>query len=71
MRAFRLTAVRLQILRNIHEGKDPYDGFTGSRLGGAIRSVHLMGYGPRLIGLDRGGNLRLTPAGLKILEENP
>lgn len=69
----KLTAVRRRILQNVYEGKDPYDGFTGSQLGGAIRSVHLWGWsgGPQFIGMDRGGNLRLTPAGVKALEEAP
>jgi hypothetical protein len=35
------TAVRTRILRNIGQGRDPFDGFSGSRLGGAMRSVHL------------------------------
>lgn len=34
-----ITDIRRQILRNIHQGLKPYDGFTGSQAGGALRSV--------------------------------
>lgn len=34
-----ITPTRMQVWRNIYEGRDPYDGFTGSSLGGAVRSI--------------------------------
>lgn len=50
----RLTEVRRRILQNIADRKDPYEGFSGSSLGGAIRSLQTMlGLYP-LIDLDDG-----------------
>jgi len=64
-----MTSVRRQILRNIYEGRDPYDGFTGPRLGGAIHSLHFWYDGPLYIQLDQDGKLWLTPAGVAALED--
>ena len=64
-----MTPVRRRILTNISEGRHPYDGFHGSQLGGAIRSVHFLGYElPHLIDI-KDGRLVLTPTGLNALSE--
>lgn len=64
----RLTAVRLQVLQNIADGKNPYDGFEGSSYGGAIRSVQCWRGLEELVMPDQDGHGKLTDAGRKALE---
>jgi hypothetical protein len=63
----QLTSTRRVILENIKAGKDPYEGFKDSQLGGAIRSIQLMRGVYGLIWIDK-TIPRLTEAGLKALE---
>lgn len=64
------TDVCRKILRNIHEGRDPYDGFTGSQLGGAIRSFQLWWGAWRLVDWDPAAERwALTDEGLEELEK--
>lgn len=63
-----LTAVRRRILMNIRQGKDPYETFEGSRLGGAIRSMQVWaGAAPFLAWDPKYGVLKLTDEGAKAL----
>ena len=65
----QLTEVRRMILQNIKDGKDPYKGFEGSQLGGAIRSVQVMRRVRYLINFNRDTEKYfLTPAGEAALK---
>jgi hypothetical protein len=65
----RITEVRRKMLRNIHEGRNPYDGFTGSQLGGAIRSMHLFRGVWNLVAWDPNNERwKLTDAGIRELK---
>jgi hypothetical protein len=55
------------LLENVAEGKQLFDGYEGSSLGGAVRAFHFWREGNRLIVVD-GDNLKLTDAGRKALE---
>lgn len=64
-----LTEVRRRMLLNIQQGKEIYDGFEGSQLGGAIRSVHLWRGFWQLTSWDpKSFCLKLTDAGARALK---
>lgn len=65
-----MTTVRRRILLNIQQGKDPYDTFEGSRLGGAIRSVQMWpDFWHKFTYYDADSkSAQLTEAGVKALE---
>lgn len=64
-----MTKVRRQILLNIRQGRDPYDGFENSSYGGAIRSMQVWPLAYAFIAWDpRFECWKLTDAGARALE---
>jgi len=65
-----ITDTRRQMLLNLRQGRDLYDGFTGAQYGGAIRSVQTWrGVGKLIVWDQKYEQLKLTETGIRALEQ--